>query len=211
MMAQLRNVTILMIVFVAAVSTEAKDYTVGGTTGWTSFPPGGASFYSKWASNFTFKVNDTLVFNFESGSHAVAEVTKANHDKCEVKNNIKVLNTGPAKITLDHTGEFYFTCTFSGHCSSGQKLSIKVSGTSFPVPAPAPAPTPKPKRTPAEAPSASAPASGSVPSSPSNEGSPSSPTQPGAIAPPPQGSATPLSATFSLLLVTIAINFLSQF
>lgn len=63
MMAQLRNVAILVVVVVAAVllqSTEAKDYEVGGATGWTSFPPGGASFYSKWAANFTFKLNDTL-------------------------------------------------------------------------------------------------------------------------------------------------------
>lgn len=41
-------------------STEAEDYKVGDATGWTSFPPGGASFYSKWAAKFTFKVNDTL-------------------------------------------------------------------------------------------------------------------------------------------------------
>jgi len=63
MMAQIRNVAILVVIIAAAVllnTTEAEDYEVGGTTGWTSFPPGGASFYSKWASNFTFKVNDTL-------------------------------------------------------------------------------------------------------------------------------------------------------
>ena len=62
-MAQLSNVAILAVVIVAAVSlrcSEAEDYTVGGTIGWTSFPPGGASFYSKWAANHTFKVNDTL-------------------------------------------------------------------------------------------------------------------------------------------------------
>lgn len=53
-----------MVIFAVAMllqSTEAEDYTVGGgDIGWTSFPPGGASFYSNWASNLTFKVNDNL-------------------------------------------------------------------------------------------------------------------------------------------------------
>ncbi|KAK7264906.1 hypothetical protein RJT34_32519 [Clitoria ternatea] len=208
-MAQLRTTPILVLIIAAAVllqNIEAKDYTVGDATGWTSFPPAGASFYSKWAANIAFKVNDTLVFNFESGSHTVAELTKHNYDKCNVNNNTKVFSTGPARITLNHTGDFYFSCTFSGHCSSGQKLSIKVTGSSAPTPAKAPA----------EGPSASPPESESVPTSPSNEGatlSPSSsPSEPGAIAPPPHVSAaTHLVATFSVFLITISINFLSLF
>lgn len=60
-MGRSRNVAILVVITVLLLkTTEAEDYEVGGSTGWTSFPPGGASFYSKWASNFTFKVNDTL-------------------------------------------------------------------------------------------------------------------------------------------------------
>ncbi|KAK7388670.1 hypothetical protein VNO78_23493 [Psophocarpus tetragonolobus] len=197
-MAQLRNGATLVVVVVAAVflqSTKAEEFEVGGTTGWTSFPPGGDSFYSKWVANFTFKVNDTLAFNFESGSHSVVELTKANYDKCEVNDNIKAYNRGPARVPLDRPGEFYFSCTFSGHCSSGQKLSIKVTGSSSP----------------AEGPSTTPPASGSVPSSGSNEGTPSSQTHPPAIPTPPNVSPTHLPATFPLFLITIAINFLSQF
>jgi hypothetical protein len=41
-------------------NTEAVDHIVGGSTGWTATPPGGASFYSDWASNITFKENDVL-------------------------------------------------------------------------------------------------------------------------------------------------------
>nr|KYP55720.1 Blue copper protein [Cajanus cajan] len=196
-MVQLRNVAIVVAVVAAAVlqqSTKAEDYEVGGSTGWTSFPPGGDSFYSKWAENFTFKVKDTLVFNFESGSHSVVELSKANYEKCEVDKSIKGYNSGPARVRLDRSGEFYFSCSFSGHCSSGQKLSIKVTGSGSSSP-------PTPKNAPAEAPSSSA----------SNEGDPSFQTHPAATAPPPQGSATSLTAPFSLFLITIAINFLSQF
>jgi hypothetical protein len=63
-MPQTTNVTIIIVIIVVAMSLqtiEAEDYTVGGDViGWTSFPPGGASFYSKWAANFTFKLNDNL-------------------------------------------------------------------------------------------------------------------------------------------------------
>lgn len=56
--------TILIVIILVALSlqtSEAEDYTVGGDTiGWTSFPPDGSSFYSKWAANFTFKLNDNL-------------------------------------------------------------------------------------------------------------------------------------------------------
>lgn len=54
---------ILIVIAVAATmlkSTKAAEYTVGDNTGWTSAPPGGASFYSDWASNITFREGDIL-------------------------------------------------------------------------------------------------------------------------------------------------------
>lgn len=44
--------------------------------------------------------------------------------------------TGPANITLQTAGEHYFICSVSGHCISGQKLSINVTGASSPAPQP---------------------------------------------------------------------------
>ncbi|CAL5198648.1 unnamed protein product [Lathyrus oleraceus] len=178
-MFQIKNMTILILIIVVAASlqtSEAEDYTVGGDTiGWTSFPPGGSSFYSNWASNFTFKLNDNLVFNYESGSHSVVILNKANYEKCNVNDDIQTFNKGPTKITLDRSGDFYFICSLSGHCSSGQKLSVKVTETaSSDVPLP-----------PAEAPSSLGTGAGSA--------------------------TTETAATFTLLLVTIAFNFFSQF
>ncbi|PNY17957.1 cucumber peeling cupredoxin-like protein [Trifolium pratense] len=175
-----RNITILIVVSTILLQTsEAEDYIVGDVIGWTSFPPGGDSFYSKWAANFTFKLNDNLVFNYESGSHSVAILNKANYEKCNINDkNIQTFNIGPTKITLDRTGDFYFSCTLSGHCTSGQKLSVKVTDTSSSSSIP-----------PAEAPSS---------------------TGPDATALPPQSSAPSIAATSSLLLITIAFNFLSS-
>ena len=60
-MAKFINMAIVVAVAAAILQiTDAATYTVGGFTGWTNDPTGGASLYSNWAKNFTFKVNDVL-------------------------------------------------------------------------------------------------------------------------------------------------------
>ncbi|XP_054807808.1 umecyanin-like [Prosopis cineraria] len=183
-MAKLANVpAILVVAAFAAIfhSIEAEDFTVGGNTGWTNNPSGGASFYSSWAADLTFNVNDVLVFDFATQRHDVAILTQANFDSCNVNDPIDLIATGPARVTLNRTGEFYFACTFSGHCNSGQKLSINVTDSSS---------------------SPSPPVAGSPGSSP--------PSTPGGESPPPS-SATSLAIAFSLLLATICLNLLLHF
>ncbi|KAL1372282.1 hypothetical protein AAHE18_01G192400 [Arachis hypogaea] len=131
-MGQLRKNVAIIVAMIMIVVTKAEEHIVGGESiGWTSYPPGGASFYSNWASNHTFIVNDTLVFKFESGSHSVAELTKNNYEKCDENEKIEFYVIGPARVTLNRAGRFYFSCTFSGHCSSGQKLSVEVVTGNF--------------------------------------------------------------------------------
>lgn len=57
----------------------------------------------------------------------MAKVNKAAFDACNGTNPISLKTTGPANFTLDTAGEHYFICTFSSHCSSGQKLAVNVS------------------------------------------------------------------------------------
>ncbi|XP_028801258.1 blue copper protein-like [Neltuma alba] len=148
MMAKIEKVAILVVAALGAIMlqmTEAEDFTVGDSTGWINNPPGGASFYSNWAKNFTFKVNDTLVFNFPTGRHVVAILSQANFEKCNFTKPIQVLSTGPARVALNRSGEFYFACAFTGHCNSGQKLSVNVvSASTSTSPSPAPSPTASP-------------------------------------------------------------------
>ncbi|KAL2340367.1 hypothetical protein Fmac_008307 [Flemingia macrophylla] len=193
-MGQLHNMASLITIAVAAtilLNIEAAEYTVGDGTGWTNSASGGASFYSNWASNITFREGDILVFRFSTG-HTVAEVTdQASFDSCNVNNNSGVINTSPARITLNHTGEFYFVCTVQGHCSNGgQKLSVNVTVTSTST---APSPSPGSGTT----------DNGTTPSPESQ----SPPTQPGSTpSAPSPGSASSLVATFSLLLLSLLIN-----
>ncbi|XP_022731416.1 stellacyanin-like [Durio zibethinus] len=124
---------ILNIVFLAAIaiatmlqsSSARTTYVVGDALGWL-VPPGPA-VYTIWAANKTFRVGDTLVFNFATGAHSVARVTRANYDACNAASPLFLLSESPATVTLDETGDYYFLCAFPGHCSLGQKFAINVS------------------------------------------------------------------------------------
>ncbi|RWR73364.1 umecyanin-like protein [Cinnamomum micranthum f. kanehirae] len=144
-------VVVAVVVLAALLQCTAAQTThvVGDSTGWRV--PSGAQFYSNWANGQTFRVGDTLTFNFGVGQHDVAQVTKTNFDSCGTSNTIgSVIRTSPANIVLNSTGNFYFICTFSGHCNAGQKVDINVVSSSTTTPStpttgsslnPSPAPT----------------------------------------------------------------------
>ncbi|KAA8523005.1 hypothetical protein F0562_009428 [Nyssa sinensis] len=143
-------------------------YVVGDKLGWL-VPPGGAIAYATWASNKTFIVGDTLVFDFVNGTQDVAVVTKSAYKTCDTNNTITVLTNSPAKITLTTTGEHYFTCTYPRHCTLGQQLAINVTASSTATP-PSSSTTPPTGTTtassPANAPTAGGPISPPASSAP---------------------------------------------
>ncbi|CAK8563433.1 unnamed protein product [Lathyrus sativus] len=151
-----KNLNVLAFVLLAIAnllhgSLAQTRHVVGDATGWT-IPNNGASFYVNWASKNTFTVGDTLVFNFPTGQHDVAKVTKSNFDGCNGANTLSMLTNGPATVTLNETGQQYFICTFGTHCSMGQKVSINVvKASTSPVAAPKPSASP-PKQAPVQAP-----------------------------------------------------------
>ncbi|KAJ6758992.1 PEELING CUPREDOXIN putative-RELATED [Salix koriyanagi] len=182
-------------------SSAQTTYTVGDTTGWV-IPPTGAAFYSTWAGNKTFKVGDILVFNYGSNNHDVVTVPKADYDACTTSNPISLLSTPPVRITINASGVHYYLCSFTGHCSAGQKLMINVSdASSSPAPQPSATPAPQPSTptpssspSPASTPPASTPAPATSPpaSTPAPATSPPPPTPAPATSPP---ASTPAPAT----------------
>ncbi|KAJ6435832.1 hypothetical protein OIU84_000958 [Salix udensis] len=183
------------------IAPKATDYEVGDSTGWKA--PSDSSFYSTWASGKTFTVGDTLKFTFTTGVHDVATVSKSDYDSCNIAGQSNVSKTGPTTITLSAPGTLYYFCTFSDHCSRGQKLSITVVASSTPSPPPS---TPS-------APSPSTPSTPSPPGTPPTTSSssppppPSSPPPPSPSAPPPSASSS-LVATLALVFMSIAISFM---
>ncbi|KAL8136853.1 hypothetical protein V2J09_002854 [Rumex salicifolius] len=176
-------------------SMAATSHTVGDSTGWTI--PTSNSLYSTWAGKQTFKVGDTLVFNFQTGSHTVAEVSKSAYDACTTSNPISTFSTGPASITLSTAGTHYYICTFPGHCSNGQKLAVTATSstssaapTTSPTSSPAPSTSTTPSSTPKSSPSP-ATAAAPTPSSTSAEPTPSVATTPTTV----PSAQTPSSGT----------------
>ncbi|KAL7137732.1 hypothetical protein ABFS83_10G112500 [Erythranthe nasuta] len=143
MEGRLNVVVFMALIFVGAmlnVSSAQTTHVAGDSIGWT-VPPGGDVAYRTWAATRTFVVGDMIVFNFTTGMHDVAEVTKESYDSCNANNPITMSTNGPTTITLTSAREYNFICTFGSHCILGQKLSINVSAASV---APSPQPTTPP-------------------------------------------------------------------
>ncbi|OIV99903.1 hypothetical protein TanjilG_26241 [Lupinus angustifolius] len=151
------NTFVIVLLTIATLlhgSVAQTRHVVGDSTGWT-IPSGGAATYTTWAANKTFTLGDTLVFNFANGQHDVAKVTKSDFDACNGGSAFFTLSTSPATVTLNETGDQYYICAFTGHCSIGQKLAIKVTekgSTSTHSPAPQHSDSLSPRTSPVAAP-----------------------------------------------------------
>ncbi|GMI82816.1 hypothetical protein HRI_001950900 [Hibiscus trionum] len=117
---------LLLVSCMAVVPSLAKDYTVGDASGWTT-----GVDYSTWTSGKTFKVGDSLVFNYPS-SHTVDEVSSSDYSTCTVGNAITTDNSGATTVALKKAGTHYFICGVVGHCANGMKLAVKVESGSAP-------------------------------------------------------------------------------
>ncbi|XVF73535.1 hypothetical protein PTKIN_Ptkin12aG0209500 [Pterospermum kingtungense] len=169
----------LLVLLLAAPAAYAVQYTVGDSGGWIT-----TGNYDSWVQGKTFKVGDTLLFNYDSSSHSVDEVSKSDYDNCNSGNALKSYTGGKTVITLSSTGTMYFICPTAGHCSAGMKVAVPVVA-----------------------------ASGSTPSTPSTpSGSPPSGSTSSPPPPPPSSSgaatimSTGLVLGFSLVLGTVLAN-----
>ncbi|GAB4844275.1 hypothetical protein Ancab_037639 [Ancistrocladus abbreviatus] len=84
--------------------------------------------YSSWATK-NINVGDTIVFNYDSSSHQVAQVSKDDYSNCVSSNSIKTYNDGKTSIALKKSGPMYFICGTPGHCP-GMQLQINVQDSS---------------------------------------------------------------------------------
>ncbi|AES73133.1 putative cupredoxin [Medicago truncatula] len=129
--------------------TLATNHIVGDGLGWTV-----DSDYTTWASDKTFVVGDSLVFNYEAGWHTVDEVNESDYNSCTTRNSISTDGSGATTIPLKKAGTHYFICAVPVHCiSGGMKLSVKVqdsssSSSSSSSAAPSAAPSPSGKGSP---------------------------------------------------------------
>ncbi|KAM0039546.1 putative Phytocyanin domain, cupredoxin [Helianthus debilis subsp. tardiflorus] len=145
------------VVMLLMLSTQgsAEQFIVGGKQGWEQ-----STDFDTWASAQTFKVGDTIVFNY-SPMHSVAELgSEDEYKKCDVGSATNSMSDGNSVVKLTKVGTRYFACGTAGHCDQGMKVKITTVSASSSGSSPS---TPS--------------SSGSSPSTPSSSGSsPSTPT-----------------------------------
>ncbi|KAK9072136.1 hypothetical protein SSX86_008568 [Deinandra increscens subsp. villosa] len=132
----------LMVVLSFMSLGSAKVYTVGDSAGWAL-----SVDYNTWASDKTFNVGDSLVFNYDS-SHTVDLVSSSDYSTCAIGNSIASYNSGTTNIALNTTGSHYFVCGVMGHCVGGMKLTVNVTSDGSPSASPSPVTADSPTNTP---------------------------------------------------------------
>ncbi|KAK1263572.1 Blue copper protein [Acorus gramineus] len=113
-MASPQKFTILAIVVVLPSVVLATEFIVGDEQGWTT------NFdYSKWTTGKTFRVGDSLVFNYSKDNHNVFKVNGVQFKACQVPpaNVNNSLTTGHDVVPLKTAGNKWYICGAAGHCN----------------------------------------------------------------------------------------------
>lgn len=111
------------------------------------------------------------VFEYNPNFHNVLHVNHSDFQSCKFTAPIATYSTGKESITIKQPGHYYYICGIPGHCDVGQKVDIRVTGSSKPSLSPGPTPRSSPS------PSTEVPLSGGSPKaaevpSPSQSGVP---------------------------------------
>ncbi|KAM0020649.1 putative Phytocyanin domain, cupredoxin [Helianthus debilis subsp. tardiflorus] len=116
----------VMIIMVACmrfhVTLAGEVITVGGPLGWNV--PKNPKDYTLWSGKQKFLTTDVLWF---TGKDSVAEVKEKAYYSCDIKNPVRLITSGPDRITLLTPGSHFFICTKLDHCKLGQKFVANVS------------------------------------------------------------------------------------
>ncbi|CAM0905436.1 unnamed protein product [Alopecurus aequalis] len=111
----------ITVAFLSAPAS-AMVYMVGDDAGWT------LNYPATWTNDKTFRVGDTLMFMYPSGSHTVVEVGSEDFMACNVGHPVNSWSSGSDSVTLDKAGSRWFVCSVAEHCAQGMKLTIGVVG-----------------------------------------------------------------------------------
>ncbi|XP_078437184.1 early nodulin-like protein 3 [Wolffia australiana] len=111
--------------FLLMVSSDGRDFIVGGKDGWVPNP---SENFSSWAERNRFQINDTLVFVYNKGEDSVLLVTEENYLACDTTNPIEERKSGVSVMNLRRSGVFFFISGVPERCQRGEKLVVVVLG-----------------------------------------------------------------------------------
>ncbi|KAK9164564.1 hypothetical protein Syun_005466 [Stephania yunnanensis] len=121
-------ITTLVEMILVFYRAEPKSYTVGDGEGWDI-----GTNYMAWAQPHNFTVGDVLVFKYVKGQHNAYEVSKEVYRSCDVGNGsasagvLEKHETGSDEVVLGEARDYWFICSFQGHCLGGMKFGVNVT------------------------------------------------------------------------------------
>jgi len=134
-------VVAMVIVSAMAPGAFAANHVVGGTQAWNYPPSNNPTYYDgTWAPTQTFRVGDTLQFQYTQNHDVVQYGTKAEYDAC-AGTQVNKWTSGNDSIPLTATGVYYYICSIPGHCPEGMKVSVSVTAAAATPPASPPTTT----------------------------------------------------------------------
>ncbi|KAK1264064.1 hypothetical protein QJS04_geneDACA009379 [Acorus gramineus] len=80
------------------------------------------------------------IFGFETGFYDVMQVSRMDYDACEGGNPFREFSGGPATVSLEQVGVYYFICSLGNYCELGVKVSVVVHRLPTMVSPPLPSP-----------------------------------------------------------------------
>ncbi|KAJ0264578.1 Phytocyanin domain-containing protein [Hirschfeldia incana] len=201
----------LMCLFMIVNKTCAREFAVGGATGWTV--PSGSQVYSQWAEQSRFQIGDSLLFVYQPNQDSVLQVTRDAYDSCNTDAPTAKFADGKTSFALTHSGPYYFISGNKDNCKKNEKLVVIVMAdrngnnnttSSPPLPSPAPAPSslpPSPELAPSgESPPSPPPMTGSF-ETPAPTPTPTQETPNSAASPSSSFLASLLGAAFASTLL----------
>ncbi|QCE02018.1 Cupredoxin [Vigna unguiculata] len=125
-MASLLSVlcVVLAVMNGAAKIAAAREFKVGGDSGWHEPARNDTAFYNQWASTNRFQVGDSLVFEYQNDS--VLNVERWEYFHCDSNNPISAFDDGNTTVILDSPGVFYFISGTEDQCQKGERLMVEV-------------------------------------------------------------------------------------
>ncbi|KAI4966769.1 hypothetical protein ZWY2020_036026 [Hordeum vulgare] len=107
----------------ALFPAAATSFTVGGKSGWTI-----GVDYTTWASGNTFKVGDSLVFNYAKAAHGGGG-ERGRSPSVRGGQRARLRRQRRDHRSPQDRRQALLICTITGHCAGGMKLEVTVSGS----------------------------------------------------------------------------------
>ncbi|KAL5548274.1 hypothetical protein UlMin_003505 [Ulmus minor] len=109
--------------------SNATDFTIGGSKGWT-VDSSATSYYNQWAEKNRFQIGDTIVFVYPAGQDSVLLVNQKDYNNCYTENPQRKFSDGHTTYKFTQSGPHYFISGNKENCQKNEKVVVVLADRS---------------------------------------------------------------------------------